>query len=416
MCEAKRYPLNKTDESVAADSQKPHQAVLLKFWEIENFFKCPVVGMCLTASEQRQLLKKAGISIKDKNPFEIHETLVASSDDENQLSRKVDHLLRRKYGAEAVSMLSFEQKKFMVHWRKAFEGGDCRGALWATAASPDLPMECRREIFGAVHMTMHWTADQSVKLKQKMARQQQRFDEMQKDVKNAAADSRRLRKENNRLRRQETSLTARLESIAIEKAKLKETLAGLENRQRLKALEQENQELQEKLAILSESLGVEKRAVASLQDENMRLSAELEHQRELTGRFRKETREAIDGVFTVNHCGEACPSFDLCKKRILIVGGLTRMESLYRELIESSGGIFEYHDGYMKKGVRSLESRLRRADVVLCPVNCNSHGACSVVKNLAKKHNKTVHMLANSSLSTVIRVIQGAANDPAVIN
>ena len=190
----------------------------------------------------------------------------------------------------------------------------------------------------------------------------------------------------------------------------------MKNENRQKALEVENQELQEKLTYFETSLKKEKRMVASLRDQNIRLSAELEHQRQLAGRFRQEAREFIDDVFTVNHCGEACPSFDLCKKRVLIVGGLTRMESLYRELIENSGGIFEYHDGYMKKGVRSLESRLRRADVVLCPVNCNSHGACSVVKNLAKKHNKTVHMLANSSLSTVFRVIQGATNDPAVIN
>jgi hypothetical protein len=91
------------------------------------------------------------------------------------------------------------------------------------------------------------------------------------------------------------------------------------------------------------------------------------------------------------------------------------MESLYRELIESSGGVFEYHDGYMKKGVKGLECRLRRADVVVCPVSCNSHAACSIVKNLAKKHNKTVHMLANSSLSAVSQVIW-SVNDKGTIN
>ena len=31
----------------------------LKFWEINDFFKCPVVGMCLTLHEQKQLLKKS---------------------------------------------------------------------------------------------------------------------------------------------------------------------------------------------------------------------------------------------------------------------------------------------------------------------------------------------------------------------
>jgi len=90
---------------------------------------------------------------------------------------------------------------------------------------------------------------------------------------------------------------------------------------------------------------------------------------------------------------------------VLIVGGITRMESLYRQFIEGSGGVFEYHDGYMKKGVKQLENRLRRADVVLCPVSCNSHAACSLVKNLGKKHNKPVHMLANSSLTTVSQAI-----------
>jgi hypothetical protein len=85
------------------------------------------------------------------------------------------------------------------------------------------------------------------------------------------------------------------------------------------------------------------------------------------------------------------------------------MEALYRALIESSGGIFEYHDGYMKKGFKLLEGRLRRADVVVCPVNCNSHAACSAVKNLAKKHNKTVHMLDNSSLSAVSQAIWNGA-------
>ena len=59
----------------------------------------------------------------------------------------------------------------------------------------------------------------------------------------------------------------------------------------------------------------------------------------------------------------------------------------------------------MKRGTRKLENCLYRADVVICPVSCNSHAACDMVKNLAKKHNKTVHMLANSSLSSVYRVL-----------
>jgi hypothetical protein len=70
----------------------------------------------------------------------------------------------------------------------------------------------------------------------------------------------------------------------------------------------------------------------------------------------------------------------------------------------------------MKKGARQLESRLKRADMVLCPVNCNSHNACTVVKSLAKKHKKTVHMLANSSLKTVSKAIWGSGNGRHMVN
>ena len=69
------------------------------------------------------------------------------------------------------------------------------------------------------------------------------------------------------------------------------------------------------------------------------------------------------------------------------------------------GGVLDYHNGSLQGGTRQLERSLRRADIILCPVNCNSHGACIKVKNLAKKHNKTFYMLPNGSLSTISRLL-----------
>jgi len=105
-----------------------------------------------------------------------------------------------------------------------------------------------------------------------------------------------------------------------------------------------------------------------------------------------------------------CPSFDLCRKRVLIVGGIERMESQYRRLVEKQGGgILEYHAGHMRGGRKQLEHSLQRADVVLCPVNCNSHGACVLVKNLAKKYRKPLHMMPNFSLNAITGVISAHA-------
>lgn len=118
----------------------------------------------------------------------------------------------------------------------------------------------------------------------------------------------------------------------------------------------------------------------------------------------------IHAVFPEKNVGictncDECPSFNLCEKRILIVGGVERMETLYRAFVEGNGGFLDYHNGSLQSGCKTLESYLKRADLVLCPVNCNSHNACKVLKKLAKKYGKDFYMIPNGGISTVERII-----------
>ncbi len=106
-------------------------------------------------------------------------------------------------------------------------------------------------------------------------------------------------------------------------------------------------------------------------------------------------------------CDASCPAYDECPKRILIVGGMTKLKSHYRRLVENKGAVFEYHDGYMRSGERGLEGRVRRSDMILCPVSCNSHGACSSLKRLCRKHRKPFCMLRNASLSAISNALVG---------
>jgi prefoldin subunit 5 len=404
---------NKSSDTNLTTSQ--HRKFSLRFWEIDHFFKCPVVGMCLTLSEQKQLLKKSGIPTKKKSPFEIHETLVASSESESRLSRRVDNLLNRKFGKETALLLGLENEAFKKHFKAAFEAGDCMGVTWAAAVNPDLYPELKREIFGDIHMTMHWSGEQRIELKQQLARQCKEIDDLRESFSIASQRRRALQKENEHLRQAQEKLRTTLAAVEREKARLEEALASADSRYRYAEIERENRMLKEKLDAGLVRDRDQQRLVARLEEKNLHLSSEIERQQESNRQIKKETQEILGEVFTLNRCDATCPSFDLCKKRILLVGGITRMESLYRELVENSGGVFEYHDGYMKKGVKKLENRLKRADVVVCPVSCNSHAACSIVKNLAKKHNKTVHMLANSSLNAVSQALWGGG-DGGTIN
>ncbi len=388
---------------------------LLKFWEIDNLFKCPVAGMCLTFSEQKQLLKKSGIPIKKLSSFEIHETLVASSENENRLSVKVTNLLHRKFGKEAASLLELGQKEFMAHWAEIFETGDYMYVLWAAATRPGLPIECKTGIFGAVHMSMHYNAKQNGKIKQKLFAREEELNAARRYVKEANRTRRTLQKENNCLVRKQTDLTTKIACMEIEKTKFEEKLAISESCRLATGFEQENRCLQEEIDALSEKFKEKEEQTASLKKENAWLFAELERQKESNRHFGMESRKIIKEAFKLNDCDASCPAFDLCQKRILLVGGITRIKSLYRQLIEDSGGIFEYHDGYMQKGVKKLENSLRRADMILCPVNCNSHAACSIVKNLGKKYDKPVHMLANSSLNVISQTIRNSHQSMAAV-
>jgi Uncharacterized protein conserved in bacteria (DUF2325) len=120
---------------------------------------------------------------------------------------------------------------------------------------------------------------------------------------------------------------------------------------------------------------------------------------------RKAGASNHDGMIASEPLCKACSNFDFCGKKVLVVGGIDRMESSYRDLVKTCGGSFEHHTGVMKNGTQRLKNSLQRADVVLCPVRCNSHTACRQVKKLGKKFNKPIFFLANFSLNTVGRIM-----------
>jgi hypothetical protein len=360
----------------------------LKFWEVDHLFKCPLVGTCLTLSEQRQLLKKFDPSGTLKTPFEMHEMLVACSDTENALSRRVDNLLNGKFGREAGKLLDLEYEAFLSEFKARIRTGDHDFLLWAAAIRPGLPKKLKREIFGEIHMAMHWNGEHCAELQRTLNRQEKELLHLRQCVEEGKRHRRSLQKENESLKREQAELKARSAAAERERSKVERSGEGNASPGKIGS-ERDIAVLKQDLEGMRRTLREKERDAALLREENLRLTSEIEKQEELNSRFLSESQEVIRELISLSRCHAQCPSFDLCKKRVLIVGGMTRMASLYRDLIEGSGGVFEYHDGYMQKGDGRLESLLKRADVVLCPVNCNSHTACTLVKNLAKKHNKT---------------------------
>ena len=388
----------------------------IKFWQIEVSFRCPVIGICLTPVEQRHLLRKAGVSIKDKNPYEIHELLVASAQSENQVSRKVDRLLNHKYGRCIAELNGLEERELLRRWHAAFQTGHYLPEFWAAVSRPNLSREAEKEIFAAIHMSMHANGDQNARSKRQLLQLQKEAIEREGRVKRLQQGRKALQTEHEALKRRLAQANERQLCTEQEQSGRSIQPDKMKIRQRTLELERENLHLVETLAGQTDQLKAKDRRLQMLTEEVARLTRELDAQKQAEAWLRNEAEGALRSFFETSRCDASCPEFNLCRKRVLIVGGIARMEALYRRLIESSGGVFEYHDGYLNGGAKHLENRLKRSDIVICPVNCNSHAACALVKNLGKKHNKPVHMLANFSLSAVTQVIRSCGAGEAAEN
>jgi len=393
--------------------QSRTKAVVLRVWEIAPFFKCPVVGLCLSLAEQKQLLKKTGMPWKNKNPFQIHEILVASAESENSLSQKLDHFLTRKFGQQAESMRQLPEQTYIQRWRSRFESGRYAAAFWVAVSSGNLSDEARREIFGAIHMSMHANAEQDALSKRRLEQFQKEIEDQSRTRSILKQKCKDLQNKNEMLSRELIGQKAKLLSILKEKNELNGDLEAIKDQSRIVELETENRHLKAALSDrTSKFLSIEQE-MKLLENRSANLAKDLESQKQANLQLETEAQNAFRSFIDASRFDPGYPVFDLRQKRVLIVGGIARMESLYRQLIEVRGGIFECHDGCMNGGSKQLENSVKRADIVLCPVNCNSHAACSFVKNLGKKHNKPVHMMANFSLSAISQALGEKAAEKA---
>jgi len=374
----------------------------LKLWNVNDSFKCPVIGTCLDIAEQKQVLKKEGISVKHKSDFEIHEIIVESSESENRLSRSIDSWLNRKFKKEIPAFSKLEENEFIHLWKSCLKNGKIEGILWIAATRSDLSSKVMREIFGDMHMEMHLNARKNREKRQDLDYQQERNRTLSQRLEEATKTKRILTKENEKLKKELSDIYQISNLLEKKKRELELELTKLREESMIGRLKVENHELQAEAKVLSAKIRDYQKKIKAIEKQNNKLSSKLDIQREMDDNLRKELERINTQFSALNQPDKEYPSlFDLSQKRILIVGGISKIESHYRQLIEDHSGIFEYHNGYMKGGAKELKYQVRRADVVLCPINYNSHAASLAAKRLCKKYNKPFRVLASSSLSTI---------------
>lgn len=382
------------------------QVLFGAFWEIPSPLKCPVVGLGISDEEGRRLLKKCGRQSKSLAPWEVHRDIMEEVGDATPVARRVDAFLKRKF-ADAVKETRFlPEKQLLPLLKSAIARGDAAEALYCVAMRRDLSVETLVSVSGEAHMMGHTTAVALFEARAKELKNAEKAKALAEALDEERRERRRLGRELERLAAQVKGLESALKKKSIaptasvqpddavnqggeDASQLKEERAmRLERERECHALNREVRSLERekrKLQIRSMDLANENQ---TLGDEVMSLAI---------GRPAPPLRAmACEGRGCCT-----CPEMETCSRRVLMVGGLSRMEPHYRRVAEAKGLDFEYHDGTMSGGRKCLENQVSRCDMVVCPVSCNSHNAARSVKKLCAKHNKEIRFLPTSSISAL---------------
>lgn len=360
--------------------------------EIE-WLMCHALGICLTDEEARKLARQTGFNKNGAaTPFEVHTHLIEGCRADRQMARKVQKFLNQKYGWIMRRVDRVRGEGVEEVWRKLVQQGETKGAFWAIMTRGDVTPELLRKIFGEVHMTCFGNVTKQIARIRKLASQGGELENLKQRLTKTQDRLSRVRSERDRLKGE---IREKEETLQSQKGKFDDakkpsvdtimvsTEAAFRWRQkRTKLLEKLRQERNLRLLLEKKVKGLEK---------------ELEGVRQEKHSGQKNTLPAPASSHST--------AFSLKGKKVLFVGGLDRMESRYRQLIESLGGSFDYHSGYYGKGGEAFENKVKRADVVLLPVNCVSHFASAIAKRLCKKEDKPFIPLLSTGLTSVYRAL-----------
>lgn len=400
----------------------------MAIWEIESQFRCPVIGAVLSVEKHKQILVRCGYKTSGMKPYEYHQCIMSRLFEENNVSVKVNNYLKSKARKYMLAVQGKSEKQIRELWEDQFEKGNVGPLMFAIVSYEDTPIELLQDVYGQVHMLAHAnmvqiydTRKQLVFAREGVAREKTRSKRQKEEIRQLVANNKGILKNNQQLEQKNKELTRQLRAIkAASGHDQSMDMDGRRQNERVKQLEAE-------LFDRDEKLRVKEREKRSLQIEYFSLKQEKEVVEE-------QMTLLIDGLNALSltkdssHCncsepscmgeacaGESCERYRLCAKRIFMVGGITKMKPYYRDIVEKAGGKFDYHDGYLKSTSGNLEARVKRSDLVICPVNCNSHNACLRVKKLCHRHNKQLKILSSSSLSAITQALFSSEHE-AILN
>jgi len=419
MCEQIDLPKNKT----TSRRRK-------KLWEVSDGHHCSILGTCLRRTDLRRFAKKKIFQVESgADDYQIHLALVGFAASRNPKSRAMHKFLDERYRA-AIKRYAVtpDDQSALELWDQDVKRGAVAGAYWAIMTNQSFSGEIRTEVYGDNHMMSHDTvitnqrehrlneeiANKAAMLEEVLVSERQLHLKKQMDMaceienlKEVEKKSIRLAAENKKIAEKNIQLKAELSgtSLSGKMEKLKEQL--IESNKRNAGLCAEIETLKRALEESRDLFDLASCTSGEMTLQNAKLEESLTVLQQEILSMETAILGNLDSSCSCSTCDDQntnrCPGPDLCGQTILYVGGLHKMVSHYRQLIENHGGKFLHHDGGKEASRAILPKMLSTADAVLCPIDCVSHDACTCVKKICKRYQKPYVMMRSSGLSSLAK-------------
>ena len=384
---------------VARDQPAPETfgpARRTKIWEFHTNLHCSIIGTCLSTGELRQVLKKLGVASAQSTDHELHTvavTLAGRHDKAAKLLHKAldeRHRLPINQFARAIT-----ENAVRVLWHEAVRRGEIPGAYWAALTHPATTQALVREAFGEVHMLSHLVGAANradvrrlCQLEIENAELRARLDRQQLAFRDAVVPrDARIRALNDALAQRVASEPATSQDSDV----LPQLIADLERR--LEAQTRRGSVLTDKLAAANAELTQERAVRAKAECDADALRREL---------------ESIADRFAPDDSGRAPENpRALCLNglTVLYVGGRPNQVTHLRAAAEQAGAILLHHDGGIENHLHLLAGLTSQADIVIFPVDCISHHAAHMVKQLCRHAGKRFVPLRSASATSLLAAL-----------
>jgi hypothetical protein len=370
-----------------------------KLWEFNTNLHCSIIGTCLSTAELRQLLKKVGLAPVDSSDHDLHGAAVSLAARHDKASKLLNKALdeRHRIAIHQFAKVHTEEEVRSL-WREFVKRGEIPGAYWATLTHEATTAATIRDAFGEVHMLSHLVGSAN------------------------RADIRRLcqmEEENARLRaRLEKQQLAFGEAVVTRDATIRELRHALAERlvSGSSIPDEHSGMSQHLIADLERRLATETRRSVVLAKRLSDVKLAAAEERTARANAERETyglRRELDTIETAIHiaCCDSEAGTDTSQPRLngvtlLYVGGRPHHIAQLRAIAQKSGATFAHHDGGIEHHLNLLPGLASQADLIVFPVDCISHHAAQLAKQLCRQTGKRLIPLRSASATSLLAVLQ----------